>query len=201
MSVIENIRKRAKRIQRGKPFTTDGFLKLGSRSAVDKAMSRLVKEGVIERIARGVFFRPKKSRFVGNVIPEVSRVIEVIAKSNKEVIQIHGAEAARRFKLSTQMATKPVYYTSGSSREIKVGNIKVKLIHVSSHRKLQFSGKKSGLALSALWYLGKEEVNNKTIKLIQEGLSHKEFKTLCSSSMPTWMTQAIEGYKGEAVHA
>ena len=201
MSVAKSIRGRVQGIQRGEPFTTKRFLKLGSRPAIDKALSRLVEEGVIERIARGVFVRSRKSRFVGNVIPEVSRVIEVIAKGHGEIIQVHGAEAARRFKISTQMPTTPVYYTSGPSREIQVGKLTVKLMHTSSHRKLQHAGKKPGLALTALWYLGKEQVNTETIRLIQEGLSSKEFEILRSTSMPAWMACAIETYSKEVLNA
>ena len=201
MSVAASIKNRVQRVQQGEPFTNNRFLKLGSRPAVDKAISRLVDQGVIERVARGVFVRPRNSRFVGRVMPDVSRVIEVIAKSHGEVIQVHGAEAARRFKISAQMPTRPVYYTSGPSREIRVGKLKVKLMHTSSHRKLQHAGKKPGLALSALWYLGKEQVNAETIHLIREGLSSAEFKTLRSSSMPAWMSEAIETYSKEAMYA
>lgn len=199
MSVAENIKQRVMRMQRGEPFTNTRFLKLGSRSAVDKSLSRLVEEGVIQRVTRGVFARPKKSRFIDNVMPEVSRVIEVIAKNHGETVQVHGAEAARRFKLSTQMPTTPVYYTSGPSREIRVGNLKVKLMHTTSHRRLQHAGKKPGLALSALWYLGKDNVNAEVVRRIREGLSTEEFETLRTSKMPAWMANAIEDYtQGEA---
>lgn len=200
MSVAESIKQRVLRMQWGEPFTNTRFLKLGSRSAVDKALSRLVKEGVIQRVARGVFVRPKKSRFIGNVMPEVSRVIEVIAKDHGETVQVHGAEAARRFKLSTQMPTTPVYYTSGPSREIRVGNLKVKLMHTTSHRRLQHAGKKPGLALSALWYLGKDNINAEAVRRIREGLSTEEFETLRTSKMPAWMACAIENYTQEAAH-
>lgn len=170
-----------------------------SRSAVDKALSRLVEEGVIQRVARGVFVRPKKSRFIGNVMPEVSRVIEVIAKDHGETIQIHSAEAARRFKLSTQMPTIPVYYTSGPSREIRIGNLKVKLMHTTSHRRLQHAGKKPGLALSAR-YLGKNNINAEVIRRIREGLSTEEFEALRTSRMPAWMASAIENYTQGATY-
>ncbi len=194
MSVAESIKQRVLKMQRGEPFTNTRFLELGTRSAVDKALSRLVEEGVIQRIARGVFVRPKKSRFIGSVMPEVSRVIEVIAKDHGETVQIHGAEAARRFKLSTQMPTIPVYYTSGSSREVRIGNLKVKLIHTASPRKLQHAGKKAGLALSALWYLGKNNINAEVVRRIQEGLSIEDFETLRTSKMPAWMARAIADY-------
>jgi len=201
MSVAESIRNHIKKIQRGEPFTTNRFLKFGSRAAVDKAISRLVKDGMMDRVVRGVFVRPKKSRFVDKVMPGVSRIIEVIAKDRGEVVQIHGAEAARRFKLSTQMPVKPIYYTSGPSREIQVGKLTAKLMHTSNCRKLQHAGKNPGLALAALWYLGKEQVSAETIHHIQEGLSAEEFETLRSTSMPGWMSHAIETYSKEAVYA
>lgn len=200
MSVAETIKQRALRMPRGEPFTNTRFLKLGSRSAVDKVLSRLVEEGIIQRVVRGVFVRPKKSRYIGNVMPEASRVIEVIAKDHGETVQVHGAEAARRFRLSTQMPTTPVYYTSGPSREIHVGNLKVKLMHTSSHRKLQHAGKKPGMALSALWYLGKDNIDAEAIRRIREGMSPEEFETLRNSRMPAWMARAIESYAHGASH-
>jgi len=200
MTVASQIKREIQEIPEGEPFTTGRFLQSGSRSAIDKTLSRIVAEGSLERVSRGVFVRSKKSRFVGKVMPDVSRVLEVIAKGHGETIQIHGAEAARRFKISTQMPTQPVYYTSGPSRELSVGKLKVRLMHTTSHRRLQHAGKKTGLALSALWYLGKEQVTSSTIQQIREGLSSEEFETLRTLSMPGWMTIAIETYRKESLY-
>ncbi len=200
MSTAETIRKRVLRVQRGEPFTNTRFLKLGSRASVDKTLSRLVGEGITRRITRGVFMRPKESRFIGNVMPDVSKVIEVMARDHGETIQVHGAEAARRFKLVTQVPTTPVFYTSGTTRELKIGNLKVNLRHVS-HRKLLLAGKRSGLALSALWYLGKNNVNSDVVDAIRTGLTEKEFMTLKNTDIPAWMTEALGQHDKEAMHA
>lgn len=200
MSVKESIECQIVKLSQGEPFTNTGFLRLGSRAAVDKAMSRLVEEGVIQRVARGVFVRPKQSRLAGEVMPGVSRVIQVIAKDHGETVQVHGAEAARRFKLSTQIPTTPVYYTNGPSREIRIGNLKVKLMHTSSQRKLQHAGSKPGLALSALWYLGKSNVSAEVLKRIKAGMSEEEFETLRSSNMPACMAEAFREYEEGHAH-
>lgn len=200
MSTAETIRKRVLRVQRGEPFTNTRFLKLGSRASVDKTLSRLVGEGITQRIARGVFMRPKESRFIGNVMPDVSKIIEVMARDHGETIQVHGAEAARRFKLVTQVPTTPVFYTSGPTRELKIGNLVVNLRHVS-HRKLLLAGKRSGLALSALWYLGKHNVNSNVVRTIRAGLTEKEFMTLKNTDIPAWMTEALGLHDKEAMHA
>lgn len=200
MSIASDIKQRVRRIPRGKPFTTDRFLRLGSRAAIDKTLSRLTSEGTIQRVARGVFVRPENNPYLGSVMPAISDVVETIAKANGETIQVHGAEAARRFRLSTQVPNTPVYYTSGPSREINVGKMKVKLLHTSSNRRLQHAGKKTGLALAALWYLGKEEANEQAIKKIREGLSPEEFELLRHSDMPAWMMSAMNLSKTGAAH-
>jgi hypothetical protein len=86
MSVKESVQHQIAKVPLGEPFIGSHFLRLGACAAVDKTLSRLVKEVAIQRIARGVFVRPKQSRFVGNVIPDVSRVIEVIAKNHGETV-------------------------------------------------------------------------------------------------------------------
>ena len=200
MTTAKAIRTDLRNLPKGKPFTNSRFLKHGSRGAVGRALSRLVAEGEIKRLARGVFVRPKKSRFVGDVMPEVSEVVKIIAKNNHETIQVHGAEAARRFKLSTQMPAVPVFHTSASSRSITIGKVTVKMIHTSSQRRLQFAGKKTGLALSALWYLGKNNVNAEVISRIKSGLSAEEFETLRFADIPVWMAAALNRFAQGLVH-
>ncbi len=201
MQVTSVIKNKIHQIELGEPFTNVRFLKLGSRAAVDQSLSRLVKQGVIQRVARGVYVRPKQNRFIGSVTPAVSDVIEAIAKEHGETVQLHGAEAARRFKLTMQVPTIPVYYTSGSARVIKVGNLKVKLMHTNSRRKLQCAGKKPGLALSALWYLGAKNLTLEAIERVRKGLTEGEFETLCGLDMPAWMKDKIEVYTSEALNA
>ena len=200
MTTSKAIRTELRKLPKGKPFTNSRFLKYGSRGAVDRALSRLVAEGEIKRLARGVFACPKKSRFVGDVAPDVIEVVKIIAKNNHETIQVHGAEAARRFKLSTQVPLMPVFYTNASSRSIKIDNVTVKMLHTSSRRRLQFAGKKIGLALSALWYLGKDNVNEEVLSKIKSGLSVEEFETLRSADLPAWMVAAINGLVQDTDH-
>lgn len=195
MSVSKSVKERVKRMPKGKPFSSGRLLELGSRAAVDQALSRLAKAGEIKRVARGVYMRPKSSRFVAEVMPEVGQVMNIIARDNGEVIQMGGAEAANRFGLSTQVPTKPVYYTNGAPREIKVGNLRVQLKNTRSPRKLAYAGEKPGMALSALWYLGKENVSEGTIRHIREKMDEKEFEKFSNASMPAWMSDAVRKYR------
>ena len=125
MSTAKVVRAAIRKLPRGRPFTGAHFLKLGTRGAVDRTLSRLAADGEIWRLAYGVFVRPKISRFVGAVVPDLQEVVEAIARRNGETVQIHGAEAARRFRLTTQVPTGPVFHTSGSTRTIRVAGTAV----------------------------------------------------------------------------
>jgi Family of unknown function (DUF6088) len=200
MTTVEAIRNRINEIGIGEPFTSAQFNALGTRASVDQTLARLVKQGEITRISRGLFVRPKRSRYVGEVMPEPSKVAQAIATAHGETIQVHGAEAARLLGLTTQMPLQAVFYTSGRSRELKLGNLPLILKHVA-RRKLALSGRPSGLALSALWYLGKEQVNTDTIKTIREKLTPQAFQEFKAEtpSMPAWMANTLHRYEQEAI--
>ena len=200
MSTAQAIRAGVRKLPRGKPFTSARFLKHGTRGAVDRSLSRLVGEGEIQRLAHGVFVRPRASRFVGTVLPDVLEVVEAIARSNGETVQIHGAEAVRRFRLSTQVPTAPVFHTSASSRTIRIGSISVRMVHTSNRRRLQFAGEATGVALSALWYLGKNNVTPETVATIAASLGPSAFEQLRSADLPAWMTKALADAARETIH-
>ena len=196
MSTAQTLLASIRKLPKGKPFTSARFLEHGSRSAVDRTLSRLVGRGEIQRVARGVFVRPRTNRFVGTVVPEVQEVVDAIAYRNGETVQIHGAEAARWFKLSTQVPVAPVFHTSASSRTIQIGNITVRMTHTSNRRRLQFAGEPAGAALSALWYLGKCNVTPEVVAKIEGTLGPEEFQRLRSADMPAWMVKALDTSAG-----
>jgi hypothetical protein len=202
MTTVQAIRNRINEIGMGEPFTSTQFNALGTRAAVDQTLSRFVKQGEIARISRGVFVRPKTSRYVGEVLPEPSKVAQAIASVHGETIQVQGAEAARLLGLTTQMPLQAVFYTSGPNRKLKLGNLQLTLKHVAQ-RKLALAGKPSGLALSALWYLGKEQVSTGTIKTIRAKLTPEAFEEFRAETpaMPAWMADTLHRYEQEGARA
>lgn len=153
-------------------------------------------------MTRGVYVRPEVSRFVGKVTPEPLQVAKAVAKTTGAVVQVHGAEAARRLELTTQVPTQPVFLTSGPSKRVRVGKMEIRLQHVCQ-RKLALAGRPAGLALSAMWYLGKKEVTPALVEKIRRKLGSSEFDVLKSAagSMPAWMSDAIFRNERTAVHA
>lgn len=194
MSVAESISNRIRRMPKGRPFVRGVFERAGSRSAVNKALSRMVLQGSLERVARGVYMRPKYSQYTGKRIrANPLSVLQAVARAKGETIQIHGAEAVRRLGLSVQMQVLPTYYTSGTTREIKIGNAVVRLRHASRQR-LQQAGTRIGTALTAFFYLGENGVNEQVASKIASSLSVEEFNKLMACKMPKWMRSVLADY-------
>ena len=196
------IRQRIELMPAGEPFTPAAFLECGTRASVDQTLSRLVKAGSIDRVTRGVFVRPEVNRFVGKVMPEPLKVAETVARSTGAIVQVHGAEAARRLELTTQTPTQSVFMTSGPSKRIRIGKMEIRLQHVCQ-RKLALAGRPAGLALAAMWYLGKKDVTPALVEKIRLKLGSDEFKALKSATrlMPSWMSDAIFRNERTAIHA
>ena len=196
MSTSQAIRERIASHPAGEPFTPALFAGLGSRAAIDQTLMRLTQAGTVERIGHGLYIAPKSGRFGIKSIPAPEQIARTVAEAEGAMIEVHGAEAARRLGLTTQMPTQAVFLTTGSSHQIRLGKLIVQLKHVAP-RKLALAGRPAGQALSALWYLGRNQVTANTFKQIAKKLSASEFEALsqAKSSMPAWMTEALSNYE------
>ncbi len=192
MAIMESIRARIGAQPLGEPFVSSSLLSLGSRAAVDQALTRLTKEGAILRVARGVYVRPRENRFVGKVMPGTQEIVTALAEARGEKLQVNGAEAVLALGLSTQVPMKSVFYTSGPSRKIHVGCQEVLLKHANP-RLLAFGNGPVGMAFAALWYMGKNQVTPETLKTVRGKLTSSEFSELRrSAQLPPWLTEAFQ---------
>ena len=129
---------------RGFVFSPKHFLDLGSRDAVDKALSRLTKQGYINRISRGIYYYPKISPTLGILTPSITEIAKVLADKHKTQLQITGAEAVNILGLSNQVPARSVFFTDGQTKNIKVGKKTIELKHASP-KKWQLPEKPAGL--------------------------------------------------------
>jgi|SRR5471032_2849177 len=88
------------------------------------------------------------------------------------------------------MQIQPVYYTSGASREIRIGRQTARLLHVPP-KWLQHAGTQVGLTLVAIFYLGEKEASPVAVAKIRSELTPAERQKLAASNMPAWMTKAL----------
>ena len=174
----------------GVPVSAKGLLHLGSRAAVDQALSRLARRGELMRAGRGLYLLPVKSRF-GSRAPSVRKTIEALAAQRGEQIAASGAMAANALGLTTQVPVRPVFLTSGRNRKLKLGKQEVELRHAPSWQ-LVLSGRKAGDAVRALAWLGPERAGE-ALDAIGGSLSPEERGELAdvSAQMPGWLAGPV----------
>lgn len=190
----------AKRVQRrirakgeGAVFGARDFLDLGSRAAVDQALSRLERGGLIRRISRGVYDYPRRSERLGITLsPEPEEVVRAVARRDASRVQVSGTAAANALGLSTQVPARIVYLTDGESRRLQIGEQVVELRHASP-RNLATAGKVSGTVIQALRHLGRQHVDESTVRHLQRVLSEGDKDRLRKDRVhaPGWMQPVL----------
>src|SRR5690606_39400099 len=111
-SVSARIAQRVKRLPKGQPFSIRRFTGLGTKNAVSKAIARLVNRGELERVYLGIYMRPKPGLYVASARPNPWKFLSLITRQKRLDLQIHGANAIRKFGLSTQIPVIPIHYTN-----------------------------------------------------------------------------------------
>lgn len=166
------------------------FIHLGTRTAVDQALSRLAKEGKLLRVARGVYVAPVSSRF-GTRSPAPEKVVEALSTQSGEIVVSHGAAAANALGLTQQVPIREVYLTSGRTRKLKLGRSEVMVKHVPRWMLALGTGP-AGAAVRALAWLGPTHAG-KSLATLHRSLPPAEWKTLESTRavLPSWLARAI----------
>ncbi|MEX0624212.1 DUF6088 family protein [Saccharospirillum sp.] len=151
MSVAMKVSSRVNHMRRGVPFSITGFYSLGNRTSVQKAMSRLAQEGVVERVSKGFYVRPKPLPSMPFIKTTASaeQVAKAWAKEHGYKLVSQGQEAAYRLGFQTQAPMKTVYWSNGPTREFKVGNQVVEVRHISG-QKLRWGKTPEGTLLRGL---------------------------------------------------
>jgi len=172
-TVGDNIMSKFRRSGRGSVFTPSDFLDVGTRPSVDTALSRLVVQGRIRRLARGLYDYPKKHRLLGDLLPSLDEVAQVLAKDTDSSIQVSGARALYLLGLTSQVPAQTAYLTNGRSKDVAIGGAVLKLRHASP-KVMAGAGSKAGAILQAIRYLGKDNLSDKLLDQIAGQLSKQD---------------------------
>jgi hypothetical protein len=178
---------------RSSVFVPGEFLDLGSRQGVDFALHRLVKQGVLRRLARGVYDYPKSHPKLGMLSPSVDDLAKALAGRDRLRIQPSGAYAANLLHLSEQVPAKAVFLTDGPSRRLKIGASEI-ILKRTTPRAMAAAGLMSGLVIQGLKHLGQSNVTLERIAPLRKLLSEKDRQQLKkdTSLAPAWMRPFLQ---------
>ncbi len=169
-------------------FSTRDVLHFGSRTSVDKCLEKLVTQGRIVRVTRGLFMRGD------DTCPLPSAIEVAIAKAGafgKEV-SVHGDDLAAQLMLAPSRGcpNSLTFWVDGHASSFWYRDTKI-VFKSASARKIQLV-KKGGPAISlvALWHLGRKKVTRAEISMTATFNNHERQQLKQSlNSVPQWLSK------------
>ena len=192
--VKTKIIRRIKGKGRGTVYVSKDFLDLGSRAAVDQALSRRVKEQALRRIGRGLFDYPRVSPTLGGgqLSLDPDMVAGAIVRRQGGRLAPSGASAANVLGLSTQILAKRVYLTEGAPSRVQVGKQIITLKQVAPKR-VSPTHRLSTTVFQALAHLGRDGVTDGVLDRLRATLSPADRRALLKESRYTtgWIAKLV----------
>lgn len=160
---------------------------------VGGTLAELTQEGLLVKLAQGVYAKPRRSRF-GLVLPSVDKIVQAIAARDNAEVLPSGMTALNVLGLSTQVPMKYSYLTTGSERTIKLENQEIRLKR-GVPKNFCYKTKLIALLVQALKALKQQNVGQEEIQTIRSLISKEPDKTALAKDvdmMPIWMKRIVK---------
>ena len=134
--------------------TPKDFLDLGTREAVDQALSRLVKAGQLRRVGHGLYTMPRISNVLNRPAPvDLDAAIAALSRRDGVRVMPDGLVFANQLGLTNAVPAKVSYVTDGHSRTLKIDGRTVRFRHAGPSV-MQWTGRPAAPVVQALRWLG-----------------------------------------------
>jgi hypothetical protein len=172
--IREQIERRITDAGPGYVFTRKDFQDIASSGSIGQILSRMIKDGVIRQIGRGIFDFPNTNPTLGGQLsPDIDQAAKAIARKFRWSILPYGNLAANRLGLSQQVPAKLMYLSDGPTKDLKIENRVIYFKHARP-KEIYADSFISGLVVQALRYFGKDRVGDEIIAHLKQKLSHNE---------------------------
>ncbi len=195
--IAEQILKRL-RAREGESVPACDFLDLGTQAAVRQALSRLVRQGNIRRVRRGLYELPRMGTLLMEpMVQSPDELVRAWARKNGLRVVPSGAHAANMLGLSTQVPAKIVYYTNGRTKTVKLGPYSIRLLN-RGPKTMDVGGQTAPLVFQALRHLGRAGVTQEVIDRLRSTLSQTDKAELRGNLRyaTAWLVPVIEQIAG-----
>lgn len=173
MQTSEKIRQAIADKPPGAVFSSVDFLSLGSRAAVDQALFRMMKAGLIERVARGLYVT------AGQRV-DTQSIAHAMAQKTGEKVGLVPAAGAEDLL---------VVPTSGLTRTVKAAGHTVQFRRMSQ-RKIQLAASPKGRILLELWTRGMQNLTTLDIQRATGDWTEGEMDNY-AALIPAWLRTVI----------
>ena len=160
---------------------------------VGGTLAELTQEGILVKLAQGIYAKPRRSRF-GLVLPSVDKIVQAIAARDNAEVLPSGMTALNVLGLSTQVPMKYSYLTTGSERIIKLENQEIRLKR-GVPKNFCYETKLIALLVQALKTLKQQNVGEEELQVIRNLISREPDRSALAKDvdmMPVWMKRIVK---------
>ncbi len=191
---LETIQNRIKSSEAGSIFVPSDFSDITEKVNINMTLKRLMDEGTIRRIMRGVYDCPRYSQLLQEyAAPDLNAVAAAIARNHNWSIVPCGDTALNLLGLSTQVPAVYHYISDGPYRAYEVGTQQIQFKH-TTQKNITGLSPRSALVIQALKAIGETEIDTATIEKLQSILSTNEKQCLLSEAQQStaWIYRIIK---------
>lgn len=171
---MKRIRERVLSAENGMVFTTSDFADIADSDTVRQSLNRLVNSGILRRVFRGVFEKPKYSNLLKEyVATDPNAVANALARSYHWTIAPCGNTALNFLGLSTQVTATWSYISDGPYRIYEWDSTMIEFKH-RANREITGLSYITVLIVQALKTLGKDNVTPEIIRILSDRLDSKD---------------------------
>ena len=160
---------------------------------VGGTLAELTNEGLLVKLAQGIYAKPRKSRF-GVVYPSVEKIVQAIATRDNAEVLPSGMTALNALGLSTQVPMNYTYLTTGSERTVKLANQQV-VLKRGVPKNFCYGTRLIALLVQAFRALKQENVGQEELQTIRTLITKEQDKEALAKDvdmMPAWMKRIVK---------
>lgn len=125
MSTFSLLAQKIEKLPAGSMITLEDLSILGTRSAVATALARMAKENILIRVRRGLYMKPKESRF-GSLPPSREAMISAITQQGRKSYSA-GVSAYNKLGLTTQVPNTFILRGGLTNSKMKIGGTRIEI--------------------------------------------------------------------------
>lgn len=191
---LKLIRDRINQSEIGTVYVAVDFVDISDKTNINAYLARLVEEGLIRRVLRGVYDKPEYNDFLGEyVAPSPNKVANALARNFGWTIVPCGDTALNLLGLSTQVPAEWVYVSDGTYKKYTYDNTTIEFKRTTNKEVSKLSYK-TALTVQALKALGKEKIDDTVINRLTKLLTADEKKTMLeeAKAATSWIYEYIK---------
>ena len=171
---MQEIRARILAAEDGAVFVAPDFADIADTATIRQGLKRLYQSGIIRRIIRGIYEKPKYSKLLDEyVAADPDAVAKALARCYHWTIAPCGNTALNLLGLSTQVTADWSYISDGPYKTYEWNSTKLEFKH-RTNKEITGLSYMTSLVIQALKTLGRTNVTPEIIQTLSEKLSEAE---------------------------